>query len=166
MPGFWQHFEGNFGDQPEAAVTAGHQARQVVAGDVFHHLATEAQQLALPCDDPRAEHEIAHRTGPRAPWPGQPAGDHAADGGAVAEGRWLAGQHLLRGVQYLRQLRQRCAATGGDHQFSRVVTDDAPVRAGVENFPGRGAAEKGFAVGTLDAQRRGVFQRLIDLFQQ
>ncbi|MNC49745.1 hypothetical protein D3C75_989440 [compost metagenome] len=25
-PGFWQHFERDFGDQPEAAVTAGHQA--------------------------------------------------------------------------------------------------------------------------------------------
>ncbi|MCY1374126.1 hypothetical protein D9M69_614430 [compost metagenome] len=122
--------------------------------------------LAQACDHPRAQDEIPDRPRPRPTRPRQPAGDHAADGGAVAEGRWLAWQHLLRGVQYLRQLRQRCAATGGDHQFSRVVTDDTPVRAGVENFPGRGAAEKGFAVGTLDAQGRGVFQRLIDLFQQ
>ncbi|MCY1174201.1 hypothetical protein D9M73_143950 [compost metagenome] len=72
----------------------------------------------------------------------------------------------MRGVQRLRQLRQRRAATGSDHQFGRVVTDDAPVRAGIENFSGRGAAKKAFAVGTLDAQRRSVFQRLIDLFQQ
>ena len=47
--------------------------------------------LALAGDDPRAEHEIAHRTAPRATRPGQPGGDHAADGGALAECRAVFG---------------------------------------------------------------------------
>jgi len=65
-----QHLKRNFGEHAEAAEASGHQARQVVTGDVLHHLAAETQVLALAGDDPRAKHEIAHRTAPRATRPG------------------------------------------------------------------------------------------------
>ena len=69
-------------------------------------------------------------------------------------------------MQYVRQFVQGRAAAGGDHQFGRVVADDAPVRARVEHFAGDDAPQERLAVGTLNAQRRGVLQRLVDLFQQ
>ena len=97
---FGQDLERDFGDHAKRAVAAGHQARQVVAGDVFHDFATEAQMLAVPGDDPCSEDEVADRARPRTSWPRQPAGDHAADGGVVTEGGRFAGQHLLRRVQH------------------------------------------------------------------
>ncbi|MNY05257.1 hypothetical protein D3C86_1379690 [compost metagenome] len=127
LPGFGQDLERDFRDQPQGAVTAGHQSRQVVAGDVFHHLATEAQMLAETGDHPGAEDKIAHRAGPRPTRPRQPAGNHAAHGGIIRKGRRFTGQHLLCGVQHLLELGQRRAAARGDHQLGRVVTDDAAV---------------------------------------
>ena len=89
-----QHLEGHFGDHPEATEAARQQPRQVVAGDVLHHLAAEAQVGAQATDQPRAEDEIAYRSRPGPARSGQAAGEHPADGRPAAETRRLAGKHL------------------------------------------------------------------------
>ena len=60
-----QHLERDFGDQAERAERAGEQARHVVAGDVLHHLAAEAERAAAAVEQLHAEHEVAHRAGAR-----------------------------------------------------------------------------------------------------
>ncbi len=52
---FWQHFERHLGQQPQAAETACHQARNVVACDVLHDFSAETQVLAKTGDDPCAQ---------------------------------------------------------------------------------------------------------------
>ncbi len=161
-----QDLERDFGEYAEATEAAGHQARQVVAGDVLHHLATETQMLALAGDDPRAEHEIAHRTAPRATRAGQPGSDHAANGGSFAKVWRLARQHLPSFIQRGFQLRQRRAGANGDHQFGRVIADDAAVLAGIEQHAVDLPPEESLAAAALNAQRRVGGKRLVDLIQQ
>ncbi len=161
-----QHLERDFGEYAEATEAAGHQARQVVAGDVLHHLATETQVLALAGDDPRAEHEIAHRTAPRATRAGQPGGDHAADGGALGEVRRLARQHLPGSIERGFQLRQRRTGANGDHQLGGVIGDEAAMLASIEQHTVGLPPEKALAAAALDAQRRVGGERLVDLVQQ
>jgi hypothetical protein len=58
---------------------AGEQARDIVAGDVLHHLTAEIEHLPATVDQLHAEHEIAHRPRLLPARPGQPGGDAAAD---------------------------------------------------------------------------------------
>src|SRR5471032_621961 len=141
---FGQDLEGDFGQQSEAAITAHHQARQVVTGDVLHHLAAEAQVLAQAGDDPCTQHEIPYRT---------------------ERGR-LTRQHLPRTFQRLRQLAQWRASAGGDDQFGGVVADNPAMGTGIQYFACGFATQKRLAVGPLEPQRQVVVQRLVDLLQQ
>ena len=80
-----QHLERDLDDHAEHAERAGEQARDVVAGDVLHHLAAEVQQLAA-CRSAawrRARGRAPSRRA-RARRPGEPGGDHAADGRSPA----------------------------------------------------------------------------------
>ncbi|MNP17733.1 hypothetical protein D3C76_1101740 [compost metagenome] len=146
MTGFGQDLQGDFGDHPQATETAGQQAREIVAGDVFHHLAAETQQRAVATDQACAQDKVAYRTGPWATRPRQPGGDHAADRGVVAKCWRFAGQPLPGGVEGGKQFPQRGAGPGRDDQFGGVVVDDATMHAGVQHFAGHFAPQEGLAV--------------------
>ncbi|KPY93566.1 hypothetical protein ALO43_200166 [Pseudomonas tremae] len=105
--------------------------------------------LAEAGDDPGAQHEITHRPAPGAARARQSCGDHAAERCAAKIGRYT-GQHLACGVQHLHQLAQRRTGADGDHQFCRVVTDDATVFAGIEHLTCCLTAKQGLAVATLN----------------
>jgi hypothetical protein len=64
-----QHLDRHLEQHPERAHCADHQPGDVVAGDVLHHLAAEAQHLAAAVEEPDAEHVVAHRAAVRAPRP-------------------------------------------------------------------------------------------------
>ena len=86
-------------DQSERAERTRHQPRDVIAGDVLHHLAAEMQHLALAVHHHGAEHEIARRAGRGAPRAGESRRDAAAEGGVAAEMRRLERQHLAAFVE-------------------------------------------------------------------
>ena len=72
---------------PSMPIEPASSARDVVAGDVLHHLAAEAQHLGAAVEQRRAEHVVAHAADRGARRPGQAGGDHAADGAAGAPKR-------------------------------------------------------------------------------
>ena len=74
-----QHLERHVEQHAEDAQRAGHQSRDVVAGDVLHHLAAEAQHAAVAGQHARAEHEVAQRTRPGARRAGESRRDRAAE---------------------------------------------------------------------------------------
>src|SRR6185436_17650576 len=89
-----RELERNLGNQAERAERARDQPRHVVAGDVLHHLAAEAERLAAAVDQLYAQHEVAQRAGTRTPRPGEPGGDAAAERRARAEMRRFERQAL------------------------------------------------------------------------
>ncbi len=145
---FWQHFERHLGQQPQAAETACHQARNVVACDVLHDFSAETQVLAKTGDDPCAQHEITHRPAPRAARSRKPRSDHTAERRSAKVWRF-ARQHLACGVQCLDQLAQWRAGARSNHQLCRVISDDAPVLAGIEYFASGFTTERSLAVAAL-----------------
>ncbi|MBS1203098.1 MAG: hypothetical protein H6R22_1607, partial [Chromatiaceae bacterium] len=57
-----QHLEAQIQQHPEGTEGPGHESGDVVAGDVLHHLAAEAQHLAAPREHPGTEHQVAGST--------------------------------------------------------------------------------------------------------
>ena len=98
-----QHLQRDLADHAQRAQRAREQARHVVAGDVLHHLAAEAQQLAAPVEQRRAEHVVAHAADRRARRPGKARRDHAADGG----GRRRSAAARTAGTGRARRARPR-----------------------------------------------------------
>jgi hypothetical protein len=121
-----QHLERDLDDHAQGAETAGHEARDIEAGDVLHHLAAKPEQPAFAVDDLHAEHEIAHGADAGSARPREASGDHSADGGAGAEGRRLEGQHLSSRRQRRLDVGQRRAAARGDHQLGRLQSTMPP----------------------------------------
>ena len=127
-----EHLQRDVEQHPEGPAGPGHQARHVVAGDVLHHLAAEAQHLALAVQHPGAEHEVACRARVGACRTGESGGDGAADGRLCAERGRLEREHLTPFVERGRHLRERRPAAGGEHELGGLVGDDAPVAGDVE----------------------------------
>ena len=172
-----QHLERHLGDQTERAECAHHQARDVVAGHVFHHLATKLQPLALAIDEVHAQHIVAQAAHAGARRSAQPAGDHAADAGIGAarpgQARRLKGQVLALRRQRGLDLGQWRTGSGSKHQLARFVTQDAAQRRRRQHLAVQPLAVKILAAQAPDTQRlarlgggahafgqalRGVFQ--------
>jgi hypothetical protein len=120
-----QHLERDLEHHAERAEAARHQARDVVAGDVLHHLAAEAQHLATAVEQLDAEHEVAHRARRARRGPDRPA---ATQPPTVAPGPKCGGSKasiwpLLR--QRRLELGQRRAGAHGHDELGRLVGDDA-----------------------------------------
>ena len=147
---FGQHLERDFGDDAERAETASDEARHVVAGDVFHDLAAEIEQLAGPIDQFHTEHEVAHRTGLLPARAGEAGSDTAADRRRT-EMRRLEGQHLAFFGQRGLDLGERRSTFGRDVKLGRLVGDDAPMGRDVEHLTGQHATVEILAAGAADA---------------
>ena len=74
-------------DRSEAAKRAGHQLRQVVAGDVLHDLAAGAGEGAVGRRDLHADDEVARRAVTMTQRPAVVGGEEAADGRLIRERR-------------------------------------------------------------------------------
>ena len=75
-----QHLHGNLRHHGQGAERAGHQFREVEAGDVLHHLATGLEHLAPAGHGLKAQEMIACRPRLDAPGAGQVGRDDAAQG--------------------------------------------------------------------------------------
>ena len=137
-----QHLEADFGDHTQGAPTARHEAADVIAGHVLHDLTAKGQVLAQAIDESGAQNIVSDRTHRGACGPTEARSDHAAHGRAASKMRGLKRQALALVGQRGLQLRQRCAATGRDHQLAGLVTHDAAVGSGVEYFTTESFARK------------------------
>ena len=70
-------------EDAEAPEAADHAVMQQEPGRVLDDLAAAADQPAFAVDDPHADEKVAHAAVAIAPWSAEPAGDRAANGGAV-----------------------------------------------------------------------------------
>ncbi len=136
--GHGHDFERHVENDPERAERAAQQPRHIEPGDVFHHLAAEAQHLALAAEQRGAEHIVAHPAGADARRAAQGAGHHAAQRGAAGAGevRRLEGQELVMLGQRRLNLGQRRARPRGDDQLGRLEMGDARQLRGVERVFG------------------------------
>ena len=103
--GHRQDFERDLQQHAQRAQGARHQSGDVIAGDIFHDLATKGQCFAAAVDDLDAQNEIAQRAHAGAGRPAQTAGHHAAHRGARAEMRRLKGQALALAGQQVFKFR-------------------------------------------------------------
>src|SRR6185437_147386 len=156
----WQHLQTDVQDHAQRAHCARDEARQIVAGDVLHDLAAEAQDLAASVDDARAEHEIAR--GPRvgAARTGKVRRDRPAEGGRGAEMRRLEREHLALFGQQRFEFGQRRAGPRGEDQFFGMVVDDAAMIAERQRFALHLTAEEVLGTATDDRQRGLPFDRV------
>ncbi len=158
-PGRWrnrQHLETDIQQDAERSEGADHESRDIVSGDVLHHLAAETQHLGAPGQHPRAQHQIARRAPVGSCRTGETAGDGAAEGGVgtVRGGEMgrLEGQHLtLLGQGRLDRVQGRPGARG-DHQFLRLVVEDARVLGQPQRFTSRDSAQE--CLGAIPDQRQ------------
>ncbi|MCY1512942.1 hypothetical protein D9M68_474220 [compost metagenome] len=154
-----QHLEAHFGDHAQRAERTGQHARDVVAGDVLHHLAAEAQHLGAAIDEHGAEHVVAHRAHAGTRRAAEAGGDHAADGSAICKAQRLERQALALFSKRGLELGQRRAGTHGDDQFAGFVARDASERAQVEQLEQlaiRRLAVEVLGAAAAQAQRRGI----------
>ncbi len=75
-----QYLDRDLFERGQRAVGAGHQLRQIVAGDVLDDLAAGLEDLAAAADRAEAEEMVARRAGLDAARPRQIAGEDAAQG--------------------------------------------------------------------------------------
>ena len=134
--------------ESEGAEGAGHEPRDVVAGDVFQHLSAERKPLPHAVDDGDPEQGIAHGAEPGPSRPRQSGGHGAAKCASTAEKRGLEGQCLAGVLQNRRNVVQLRSRPGGNHEFVRMIVDDAFVARCRDplRFPGW----PGLAAGTHD----------------
>ena len=186
---FRQDFQRHLRQQAERPEAAGKQARHIVTGDVFHHLATKIEHLPGTVDQLDAEDKIPHGTGLLPPWPSQTGGDAAAHRSASgantrASGahirtsgastctsrastcagklRRLESQHLAFFGQHGLQLGQRRAALCRDVEFSRLIGNDAAVAGHIKHLASQHAAVEILAASATDAQLRLAGMRRLD----
>ncbi|MNY50419.1 hypothetical protein D3C86_1859200 [compost metagenome] len=122
--------------------------------------------LAMTGNDAGSQHVVANRAGPRSAWPRQAGGDHATKGGTVIAVRWFARQHLPGGVQRCVQFGQQRAGACRDHQFRRVIGNNAAMRTSIEQLTAHHATQMSLAVPSLDAQRNMAAQGMLNLLQE
>lgn len=147
---------------PKATEAARQQPRQVVAGDVLHHLAAEAQVGAQATDQPRARTKsrtapAQGRRGPDRPLASTPPTVRPAPKPAPRRR-----QHLPAAFQRTAcKLVQRRTGAGGDHQFAGIVGDD-PAVGERQRFAPRPACRgtpcyrrRRYAAGRAAPERRG-----------
>ncbi|PMQ14640.1 hypothetical protein JaAD80_19830 [Janthinobacterium sp. AD80] len=163
-----QHFQRHLQDQAQRAHGSRQQARDIVAGHVFHHLPAKGQAFAMAIHQHGAQHEVTHGARAGAARPGQGARHDTANGGARAEVRRLERQHLVARGQHRLDFGQRRAAAGRDHQLRRFIVDDARIRARIEHLACRRPAIPVLAAAAAQAQggagRAGRQDLLPELF--
>src|SRR5690606_40994569 len=89
-----QYLEAEFGDHAQRTPATGQGAADVVAGNVFHHLAAEGEQLTAAVDEASAEHVVARAADAGARRTGQDRSAGPAHRAARAQARRLEGQTL------------------------------------------------------------------------
>src|SRR5262249_44516143 len=97
---------------------------------------------------------------------GQTRRDHAADRWIAPESRRLERKMLTLLSERAFYFRQRRAAACSDHQFGRLVRDDAAIGAHVKYFARRCLAVEVFGAGAAQAQRRASGARGADVIAQ
>ena len=151
-----QRLEGDFQDDTERAEGPRHQARDVVAGDVFHDLPAEGEHFTAPVHDPHAEHEITQRARRLAARPRKPRRDHAAERrtrAKLSEMRRLESEHLAVLAHCSLDIGEPRAAAGGDHELRGLVGNDAAVAARIENLAFESVAVEVLGAAAAQAQR-------------
>ena len=150
-----QDLETDLQEQPQGPHGPGHEAGDVVAGDILHHLAAKAQDLRPPGEDTGAEDEVARRAGIGPCRAREAAGDGPPQRRPRPEPRGLEGQLLAvlgqRGLDGV----QGGPCAGGDHQLLGLVVDDAEVAADVQRLAGGGPAEERLGAAAAQVQRGG-----------
>ena len=175
-----QHLEADLQQDAQGTLGPDHEARQVVAGDVFHHLAPKAQHLAAAIDDPDPQDEIPGGAGIGPGGAREAAGNGPAQGSARVSARaasgsgsgssvkmgGLEGQPLTALGQGGLDLGQGRAGPGGDHQFGRLVAEDAAMAGDRQRLPRHGSPQPGLAGAALDTQRPARVMGRRDLARQ
>ena len=164
--GHGNHLQGDLEHRAEAAAAAAEQARDIVAGDILHHLAAEVQDLAVVAEQLHAEHMVADGAA-EGPGGSAVADCHgAAEAGVVGITRKVRRQLLPALGQYLLDLAQRGAGAGAQGQFGGLVIDDAPVPRQLQALRlGKIAKQEIVAAGAMHGDGRlardGVAQLLL-----
>ena len=119
-----QHLEGDLGQHAQRAARAGHQPREVVAGDVLHDAPARSHHAPLAVHEARADQAVAAGARAHAPRPRGAGGDRAADRGLPVRAHQRAVVHGLEG-QALAVLGQGRLDLGhrrarGGHQRQRA----------------------------------------------
>ena len=137
----------------ERAKRTGQQPRQIKTGHILDHTPAKLQALVAPIEHSYAQQEITNAAAKSTTRAVEPAGNHAADGGAGTEMRRLEAEHLaLPGKQRL-DLGQATAGTQRYHQFRRIVIDHTAVSRHYDCQPVYGFTVKPLAIATDDFDR-------------
>ena len=117
------HAQGDLHDHADGAERADEEAREVEAADVLDRGAAALHEAAVGGDEAHLEHAVAQRSVPQPAVPGEPGGEHPADGGR----RIARVERALLAV--LRRAPRRARSHGGagadgDGEVGRVVGDD------------------------------------------
>ena len=161
-----QHLQRDLADDAQRAERSGENARDVVAGDVLHHLAAERQQLAAAVQQARAEQVVANAADGGARRSGQACGDHAADGRAAAEMRRLERQALSLLSERRFELIERGAAARGHDELGRLVARNARQAGHVERLALRRFAVEALRAAAANVERRAALACVADASDQ
>src|SRR4051794_8598982 len=78
--------------------------------------------------------------------------------------RRLEGEHLAFVAQRGFDFRERRAGAGGDHEFARLVIDDAAIAGDAQRLAAQRTAVKILGVAAADAERRAIRRGGADCF--
>src|SRR5262249_53089527 len=149
-----QDLERRLGDEAQRPERARGEAREVVAGDVLHHLAAENQRAAAAVHQLHAENEVAQRPGRRAARPREAGGDAAAKRRLRPEVRRLEWQALMMTCEFVFDILEKRPATRGHDELGGLVVRDSGVGARVEELAARSVAVEVLAAAAAQSQRR------------
>ncbi len=165
-----QHLDADLGQRRERAVRAGHQLREIVAGDVLHHPPAGLEDLAKSAHGFETEEVIARRALANAARPREIASEHAAQSRRLVVGAeqrapiaGLESEHLTRAIERRFDLAERRRRAGGQHQLRRLVIANARERAEIEHMRQlQRPAEAALAAAGDQLQRLFAGERLPD----
>ena len=130
----WQDLERNFNDQAQRAQAASHQSRDVVTGNILHHLPAEIEQLALTVEYFYTQHKITKRPGLCTARTRQAARHATTNCRSRTEMRWLESQRLALFSQRLFQFGEWRPAACCHDKFCRLIGHDAGILPRIEHF--------------------------------
>ena len=149
-----------------------HQFRQIIAGDILHHLAAGLERLGAAGHSLEAEKIVPCRSRSEAARTGnvgrdQPA-DRAPDTGLrlakdACHARWLECQHLARSGKRVLDHIHRGPGAQRQHQLLGLIVDDARHAAGIKKMViACDAAKMPLGAGTTQFQTLAVRRHLPD----
>ena len=146
----WKYLQGHVEENSERSHCSRHQAREVVARDVFHDLAAKGQDVAFAVEEAHAQHEVPDCAGVGAARSRLGGSHRAAESVGVPEAGRFEGEHLGALFERRLDLAQGGSAARGDHELGGLVADDAAVSADVQRAGLGRAPEKSLAAAADD----------------